>query len=145
MPNVGEVLKNEISRVSKKVIRAHLSPIQSATIAHRRQLAVLKKQVQQLEREIAALRRASEKGISQPEIENDTKLRFTAKGLKSLRNRLGLSADEFGRLVQVGAQTVYNWESEKTSPRPAQVLSIVRLRKIGKREARTRLDAMGVA
>ena len=43
MPNVGEVLKSEISRLSKKAVRQHLMPVQSATHAHRRQLAALKK------------------------------------------------------------------------------------------------------
>lgn len=142
MPNVGEVLRSEISRLSKKTVRSLIVPVQSATNAHRKQLAALKKQVQQLEREITALRRASVRAAPEPEGQEAKSHRFTAKGLRTLRGRLGLSAEEFGRLVSVGAQTVYNWENEKNSPRPAQVTAIAGLRQIGKREARTRLDAM---
>jgi DNA-binding transcriptional regulator YiaG len=140
MPNVGEVLKSEISRLSKKTVRQHLTPVQAATNAHRKQLAALKKQVQQMAREITALRRASAKTAPVAEAE-ETKgnNRFTAKGLRSLRKRLDLSAEEFGRLVSVGGQTVYNWESEKNTPRAAQIAAIAALRKIGKKEARARL------
>jgi len=56
-----------------------------------------------------------------------------------MRSRLDLSAADFGRLLNVGAQTIYNWETEKTKPRPAQLPAIAALRKIGKREARARL------
>ena len=142
MPNVGQVLKSEISRLSKKEVRAHVGPVQSATRAHRKQLAALKKQVQQLERQIAALRRASAAKVPPAEGEVDTKLRFSAKGLRSLRNRLGLSAEEFGLLIEVSGQTVYNWENGKTVPRPAQLPGIAALRTVGKKEARTRLDAL---
>jgi DNA-binding transcriptional regulator YiaG len=141
MPNVGEVIKSEISRLSKRVVRQHIRPIQAATSGYRKQLSALKKQVQELEQQIAVLHRVSKKAQAAAPAEDDAQPRFTAKGLKSLRSRLGLSAAEFGRLVNVGAQTIYNWESEKTSPRPAQIPVIAGLRKIGKREARARLEA----
>jgi DNA-binding transcriptional regulator YiaG len=141
MPNVGEVLKGEISRLSKKVVRQHMKPVQSATTAHRKQLGSLKKQVQLLEREIALLRRTAGKNVPVAEAEEEgVKHRFSAKGLTTLRNRLGLSGEEFGRLVNVSAQTVYNWESDKTYPRATQVSAIAGLRKIGKKEARARLE-----
>lgn len=144
MPNVGEVLKSEISRLSKKVVKQQVGPLRSLAAGQRRQLAALNKQVQQLQREIAALRRSAAKSApaaAEPE-EGGTKNRFTAKGLRSLRARLDLSAEEFGKLVDVGAQTVYNWESEKNSPRATQVAAIAGLRKIGKKEARARLEEL---
>jgi len=143
MPNIGTILKTEISRVSKRDIRAQLRPIQAASSAHRKQLAALKKQVQQLERQLAALMRGSKKTNPAAEVEEEAKFRFTAKGLRSLRGRLGLSAADFGRLLQVGGQTIYNWENGKTSPRRAQVPVIAGLRKLGKRELKVRLEALG--
>jgi DNA-binding transcriptional regulator YiaG len=68
------------------------------------------------------------------------KVRFVAKGLVSLRKRLGLSATDFGRLVGVSGQSVYAWESKKATPRKAQLASIAALRNMGKREARARLE-----
>ena len=51
-----------------------------------------------------------------------TKVRFVAKGLKSQRDRLGLSAAEFGKLIGVSAQSVYNWEGGQTRPRDEQMI-----------------------
>lgn len=148
MPNIASLLKAEISRLSNKVARQHAAKNHSATTSLRKQVSALRKQVQDLEREVAVLKRQA--GRARPpaadEAEGDgSRARFSAKGLRSLRNRLGLSAEEFGRLLDVGAQTVYNWESEKTRPRAAQVPAVAALRKIGKREARARLAETGSA
>lgn len=62
-----------------------------------------------------------------------------------MRARLDLSAEDFGRLVGVSSQSVYNWEQEKSRPRPAQVAAIAAVRTIGKREALARLAQMGPA
>jgi DNA-binding transcriptional regulator YiaG len=69
-------------------------------------------------------------------------MRFVAKGLRSQRNRLGLSAAEFGKLVGVSAQSVYNWERKLATPRPGQLTSLAALRGIGKREAHARLEQL---
>jgi DNA-binding XRE family transcriptional regulator len=143
MPNIGAVLKSEISRLSKRVVRENLSAIQSATSSHRKQLASLKKQVADLEREIATLRRLAPKPALKPVVDDSKSHRFNASGLKSLRRRLGLSAEDFGRLIEVSAQSVYNWESKKTVPRPTQIAAIADLRGLGKKEARARLELIG--
>lgn len=146
MPNLASALKGEISRLSTKVARQHVAPVQSTTQTLRKQVSALKKQLQILEREVAALRRQAARAKPEVEPEIESKVRFTAKGLRSLRARLGLSAEDFGRLLDVGQQTIYNWEGEKTQPRPAQVPAIAALRKLGKREARARVEqAAGAA
>lgn len=139
MANLASALKGEISRLSTKAARQHVAPVQSTTSTLRKQLSVLKKQLQALEREVAALKQQAVRAQPDVQEEDESKFRFTAKGLRSLRARLDLSAEEFGRLLEVGQQTIYNWESEKTQPRRAQVPAIAELRKIGKREARARL------
>jgi len=140
MPNLASALKGEISRLSTKAARQHVAPVQSASNALRRQVSELKKQLRALERQVAALKRQGAR--TRPDLvpEDESNVRFTAKGLRSLRNRLGLSAEEFGRLLDVGQQTIYNWESKKTQPRRAQIPAIAALRTIGKREARARLE-----
>lgn len=142
MPNIGAVLKDEITRISKKVSRQEVTPIKTASINIRTQLAALKKQVQQLEREIALLRRkTSHPQALQPSVDAQT-VRFSAKGLRSLRRRLDLSAEAFGKLVEVSGPTIYSWEGEKTVPRSEQKAALANLRSIGKREAHARLEAM---
>lgn len=67
-------------------------------------------------------------------------IRFVAKGLRSMRQKLGLSAAELASLIGVSEQSVYNWEQKKATPRREQVAAIVGLRGIGKKEARARLE-----
>jgi DNA-binding transcriptional regulator YiaG len=112
--------------------------------AQRKQFVALKKQVQNLEREMAALRKLPARNAPIPEEASD-RSRFTAKGLKSLRGRLKLSAEDFGRLINVTAQTVYKWENGMASPRRKQVPLIAALRKTGKREVQRRLSELAAA
>ncbi len=141
MPDIAAVFKSEISRLAKKTVRDQLHPLQSATTSHRRQLAALIKQVAELEREVSRLRRLTPLNAPPRPVESK-KIRFVAKGLRSLRDRLDLSAEDFGRLLDVSGQTIYNWESQKTAPRSAQVSAIATLRGIGKKEAMKRLQGL---
>ena len=145
MTNLVSALKGEMSRLSTKAARQHVAPVQTTTTILRKQLSALKKQLQMLEREVAALKRQAARSKPNVEPDDESKPRFTAKGLRSLRARLDLSAEEFGRLLDVGQQTIYNWESEKTKPQRMQVPAIAALRKIGKREARARLESEAAA
>jgi DNA-binding XRE family transcriptional regulator len=142
MSNVAAALKDEISRLSKKVVREHVAPVQSATTAHRKQLAALKKQVQELQRQVSQLQRALEKTKppAKPPAE-DTRIRFSATGFQSLRKRLGLTAEELGKLLEVDKQRIYKWEGG-ASPRSRHLPAIAELRTIGKREARARLEKL---
>src|SRR5262249_6312278 len=142
MPNVGTILKDEITRLSKKVVRELVGPLQASASAQRKQLAALKKQVQEQQRELAQLRRAAERARPQAEPSEGKQHRVTAKGLITLRAKLGLSAEDFGLLAGVTGHTVYGWEKERGAPRPAQVEAIAALRSIGKREAQRRLEEL---
>lgn len=145
MSDITGLLKSEISRLSKKTIRQQIGPLQSASAAHRRQIAALKRQLADLERELKKLRRvAVSGGAAKAPAAEGGKLRFVAKGLKSLRSRLGLSAEDLGLLLGASGQSIYNWESKKTVPRPAQVAAIAQLRGLGKREARARLELLAL-
>jgi DNA-binding transcriptional regulator YiaG len=142
MSDIAALLKSEITRLSKKVLRQHVTPLQTAATAQRRQIANLKKQVIALEREVSKLRRATVSNVAaKPEAESNTTIRFVAKGFKSMRARLGISAEDLGRLLGVSGQTVYNWEHQKAKPRASQIAAIAALRGIGKKEAQQRLAA----
>jgi transcriptional regulator with XRE-family HTH domain len=62
--------------------------------------------------------------------------------MRSQRERLGLSQADFGNLLGVSAQSVYNWEHGETRPRDEQIAKIAALRAVGKREAGARLKQM---
>ena len=144
MPNIGALLKQEIVRLSRREVRAQVQPIQKASAQYRRDIAALKRRVATLERQGASLqRRVLDKPRVTPASSTTTKIRFVAKGLKSHRDRLGLSAADYGRLVGVSAQSIYNWEQGHTSPRSEQLTTIATLRGVGKREALHRLESLG--
>ena len=63
-----------------------------------------------------------------------------ARTIKAERVRLGLSAKDFGRLVGVSGLTIYSWESGKSRPRKKQLAGLAAVRRLGKREARKRLN-----
>jgi DNA-binding transcriptional regulator YiaG len=143
MPNIAALLKQEISRLSRREIRSQVETTRKATTQHRRHIAELKRQVAKLERQVSVLAR---RVFSTPQTaaagSNAKPVRFVAKGLRSQRGRLGLSAAEYGRLVGVSAQSIYNWERELAKPREAQLAVLATLRGIGKRQAQARLERL---
>jgi len=135
MPNIGTVLRDEITRLSRKESRRQVNATRKASAQHRKDISALKRQVMELERQVRALSRQATKRSS--EVSTDmpaTKLRFAPKGLRSQRDRLGLSAEKFGELMGVSAQSIYNWENDKARPRPGQIARLAQLRKLGKRQ-----------
>ncbi len=143
MPDIASLLKAEIIRLSKKTVRQHVAPLQRTSTAQRHEIAALKKSIVALERQVSALRRASVKSRAvADDSETQPKHRFVAKGLRTLRSRLGLSQEEFGQLVGVSAQSVYNWEHETSRPRPAQMAAIASARSMGKRAASKKLEEL---
>ena len=69
-------------------------------------------------------------------------VRFSGKWVKSHRNKLGLSAAHYSRLVGVSAMTIYNWERGHSKPRAKQLAAWAAIRGIGKREAQRRLEVL---
>jgi DNA-binding transcriptional regulator YiaG len=146
MPNIATVLKEEISRLARKEARGLTNALRKASAQHRRDIAELKRQASTLQRKVALLERQVPKDVSSHVTKADAqRVRFTAKGLRSQRTRLGLSAGDFGRLIGVTGQTVYSWEHETSRPRRQQVARIAALRHLGKREARARLEQLAGA
>jgi DNA-binding XRE family transcriptional regulator len=144
MANIGAVLRDEITRLSRKESRVQINPTKRATASHRKDIALLKRQVTQLERQVKALSRRAVGTLPAPTVTAAaTKFRFVAKGLRSQRARLGLSAADFGKLIGMSAQSIYNWESEKARPRAAQIARVAQFRMMGKRDARAELSKLG--
>ena len=143
VPNFGTVLKEEIARLSRREARRQVDATRKATVQHRRHIATLKRQVAQLERQVSLLAR---KVSDTPKVAAHgagNRPRFVAKGLRSQRNRVGLSASEYATLMGVSAQSIYNWERGVTRPSEEQLPRLAALRGIGKREAVRRLEQLG--
>ena len=137
MPNIASILKDEISRVARKEVRAETQGLKKAVSAYRTEIAALKRRSQALEQELRRLSKASPRSAPPLAADEGTSqtLRFSAKGLASQRQRLGLSAEECGFLLGATGQSVYNWEAGKARPRASHMPAIVALRTLGKKQA----------
>ena len=138
MPNFATTLKEEIVRLARKEVKKELEGLKKASTQYRSEIAELKRRVQALEKQSAQLAKKATKPMKEPS--EATPVRFSAKGLASKREKLGLSATAMGMLLGVSAQTVYNWEAGKTRPRKEQVEAIAAVRRMGKREVRAALE-----
>lgn len=104
---------------------------------------MLKREVSKLQAELKSLaKRRGTTAISSIPQEEAARVRFSAKGLRSHRSRLGLSAANFGKLAGVTGHTVYKWEQGSAKPRHRQVAALAALRGIGKKEALARLEKL---
>ncbi len=141
MPNINALLKSEITRLARKEIRGEISVLRKASAGFRRDIAALKRQLADLQRLTSALSRSSKR--AHPATSDEPiNARFSAKALKAHRAKLGLSANDYGRLAGVSAQSIYNYEAGKASPRQSQIAALAGVRALGKREAMNRLSSM---
>lgn len=141
MPNIAQVLKEEIARLARKEVRAETDSLKKTVSNQRSDIARLKREIATLQRQV---KRSTKNVPAAPQAasQEDTGFRFSAKGLASNRERLGLSAEQYGALVGVTGQSIYKWEAGKARPRASQIPAIAQLRGIGKREAAKRLESL---
>ena len=149
--NIAQVLKAEISRISKKEAKALSSPTRKTTIQLKKTVADLKTRLATLEKSNGLLQKQVETLIAtQPapaEAAPEGKSWIFGKGIKTLRRKLGLTQGELAKLTGVSLSAVVQWEAKagKLNLRDATKKAILTIRGIGKAEARKRLDEMTVA
>jgi DNA-binding transcriptional regulator YiaG len=143
MPNITSILKSELSRVARKEVRGETLALKKAAGAYRAEIAALKRRTQALEQQLRRLGKITAKVVPavESEVPSGTR-RFSAKGFASQRRRLGLSAHDCGLLVGASAQSIYNWEEGKISPRAKHLAAIAALKALGKKEAKARLESL---
>jgi len=141
MPNIAAALKEEIRRLAKKVIREETAATRRAATQQRRDIALLKREVQEQEKKIRSLLAARRKStaVVMPEAGVPENVRYSARSVRAQRKRLGLSAEQFAKLLGVSMQTVYSWEQGRARPRQSQLAALVAARSLGRREAQQRL------
>jgi DNA-binding transcriptional regulator YiaG len=147
MANIAKVLKDEVSRLTRRETKKALASISKPARGLRRTTADLKRRVAQLEKELRSLRKTIDdlaKAHPPAVPETTDKAHITAKGMRSLRRRLRLTGQEFARLLGITPQGVYGWEkaSGPLRMRGTTRAAILAVRGIGAREARRRLEEM---
>jgi DNA-binding transcriptional regulator YiaG len=142
MSSIAAVLKSEIIRLARKEVKQEVAQLRKQVTAHRSALAALKRQLAEVDRRAKQGIRSAKAPLKLA-ADGVSAARFSAKGLKTLRAKLGLSAADFGRLAGVSGQSIYNWEAGKAKPQKAQLAALQPLRSMGKRAAIARLEALG--
>ncbi len=144
MPDLVNVLKEEIRRLARKEIRSQVGTTKQAVSNYRREIAQLKRQVRDLGKKIAFLFEQERKRLEQPGATEEPPegTRFSPRSVQAQRKRLGLTRNDFALLVGVSPQTIYNWEQGKVRPQAPQMAALVAVRTLGKREAVARLEAL---
>ena len=145
MPNFASAMKEEIRRLARSEIRAHLKGLRRIVAQHRRDLAALKRLAPRLEKSVAFLEGQERSRVAEPQVSARAaeKARFSAKWLRAHRERIKLSAELYARLVGVSGLTIYNWELGKAKPRKEKLAALLAVRGIGRREALKRLELIG--
>jgi DNA-binding transcriptional regulator YiaG len=143
MANIASVLREEILRLARKELRKQTVAFKKASAQYRRDIAAMKRRISDLQRRLGSIERQTVRTVPDRTVETGgDSVRFTAKGLRSQRKRLALSAADYGKLVGVTGQSIYSWEREASRPRKQQVARIAAIRHLGKKEAQARVEQL---
>jgi DNA-binding XRE family transcriptional regulator len=149
MPNVMKVLRDEITRLARKEVKASVTKVHKPTVQLKHDVAALKRTVAALVKATNIMRGVLEKIVTSqppPAAEEAAKARITGKGVRSLRRKLRVSQADFGKLIGVTSAAIVNME-KKNGPlavRKVTRAAILAIRGMGAREARTKLRKMNL-
>ena len=146
MSTFASSFKQEVIRLARHEAKSAVSPVRKPAWAMRLDVADLKRRVTALERENKRLSGLMAK-IPQPEpVAATTGSRnwISGKGVRNLRQKLGLSQDDFAKLVGVSSNCVYQWESKAGMLRLRDVTkaAVMAVRGLGARDAKAKLAEM---
>lgn len=135
--SVMKELQSEIARLSRKEIKKELEPIKRVNAAQRGLIANLRRDVSELQREVARLQKAPKVRVA---IEEDTPTGFwiSGKGVRALRKRLAITQMELAALAEVSHQSIVRWEKTdgKIPFRDKETPTVIhRIRSMDKRAA----------
>jgi DNA-binding transcriptional regulator YiaG len=149
MANLNQVLKETIRRLARREVKAGLSAVRGKAGKSRHTLASMKRSIAALQKECKRLAEDLSKTLANvpaPQQESEgPSARFTAKGVRSLRRKLGLSRPRFAKLLGATTQSVYNWERQDGALRLRATTreALLRVRTFGRREANAQLPPDG--
>jgi DNA-binding transcriptional regulator YiaG len=150
MPDIASAIKSEIARLSRKETKADLNALRSVQAEQRKAIADLKRQVAALQKALARVQKGAVAKSGRPQAAEEDqpdgesqRVRFSAAGFATKRQKLGLSAAAVAQLLGVSSLSVYKWETGKARPRAKHLQAIAQFRKMGRREALSKLGSSG--
>ncbi len=141
MPNLNQILREEIVRLAKREINQQMRPLKDQLVDMRKTDREQRRRIEQLEKELAG-KADKERVIAPRTVGEDDDVRVPRGSVRKHRERFGISQREMALLLDVSTLTVSNWETEKTSPSGENKLAFAELRKMGVREVWNRLERL---
>lgn len=147
MPDIKQVMNEEIRRLARKEIKSATVKLQELVSEQRKRISELEKRVFALEKKNNPVSRYSEvftpaEPTEKTETSTSAAVRVNASGIVKLRRKLNLTQMKFAELLGVNQFSVCNWEAGKTTPRAAVKARIAEIRAMGKREFTKRFGAI---
>jgi DNA-binding transcriptional regulator YiaG len=144
VPDVAIVLKEEISRIARKEIRARVDPLKKQVIDLRRRLRAAEATLLQLQKTTnkTANTVSRQSGAIVPDVEETRQIRISPNSVKKLRTRLRLTQAQMAQLVDVSTNTVVRWEQGTSSPRGGSRAVIASMRSMGIKQVKKQLEKM---
>jgi DNA-binding transcriptional regulator YiaG len=143
MSTLAQTIKDEIRRISRREIGRALSNFRRDHIALKKRLAEQKSKIYAIEKECKELSKKQATFVqdahSEPEGEQ---VAVYARGIKSLRRRLGLSQSDLAKLVGMNRISISHWEKKSgkiTIIKPEVRKTLTELKGMKKAEVATRL------
>jgi DNA-binding transcriptional regulator YiaG len=147
MSTLAQTIKDEIRRISRREIGLALSHFRRDHIALKKRLAEQKSRISAIEKEnkelskkLAAVGQGQRiEAGSEPEAEQ---IAVYARGIRSLRRRLGLSQIDLAKLVGMNRISIAHWEKKSgkiTIRKPEVRKTLTELKGMKKAEAAARL------
>jgi DNA-binding transcriptional regulator YiaG len=117
MSTLAQTIKDEIRRISRREIRLALSNFRGDHIALKKRLAEQKSRISAIEKDNKELSKKQaafgqdQRATSAPKPEAEH-IAVYARGIKSLRRRLGLSQTDLAMLVGMHRLSIAHWEKK---------------------------------
>jgi DNA-binding transcriptional regulator YiaG len=146
MGKMEDALRAEITRLARKELRATIGPLSKDVRELKRAIARLEKIAVKLERAAATETRLrlSEKGRLEAPEDEVKAARLSARAIKNLRKKLGISQEKLAALLNVSPGAVAFWEQARARPRGENKAALVALRKLGRRDVKRILAEKGL-
>ncbi len=148
MPNIGTIFKAEITRLARRSTRPEIVAIRKDVARLKHQAAEHRRRIARLQRDNNRLMADLREKLKAPPKATEAELkhaRISPRLIRVQRKRLGLSRENFGKLLRVSGQSIMAWEGGKAKPREAVKAALIAIRKLGKREAQDRRQVIGTA
>jgi DNA-binding transcriptional regulator YiaG len=135
MPDIAQVMKAEIVRLSRREVKAACSPLRKQLRALRQATKEQKQAIADLRKDLLRMRDAAPiQELGPGGEERARKTRISPASIKSQRLRLKLSQRELAKLLGVNTISVIRWETGKSQPRSAYHEELAKLRQLSRKE-----------